>query len=200
MHFDINFYFDGKIKEQDTIISLPGRVVQRKGFIEALEALSKIKKKRNCKLIITGMARPYDKRFANQILKLAKKLGIQKNLLIPSKLILRRHLPLILKRSNIVITPSYYEGLGLTAIEALAVGRPLILTNVPGLNEIGVHEKNCLMIPPQNSDALGHAILKLLNNKPLAEYLAKNGTKSIKIFNNKKFTHKLEKVYKNLIR
>jgi len=196
---ELDNYFDDSIQLTDTIIALPGRITERKGIIEALYAIKEVNLYQHVKLLLTGMSDPYSKNFANIIRKTANDLQITNNILIPNKNIPRKLMPIVYKRSNIVITPSYYEGLGFTAIEALAAGRPLICTDVPGLNEVGINRKNCLMIPPRNSKKLAKTIVRLLNDDVLTQKISDNGPKSIKKFDMKKFVYFVEKTYVTFI-
>jgi starch synthase len=67
-----------------------------------------------------------------------------------------------LNRADIVVVPSYSEGQGLVAIEAMASGKPLVASNVGGLAEVIVNGETGILIPPKNSGALADAILTLL--------------------------------------
>ena len=106
---------------------------------------------------------------------------------------------LLYKVASVVIVPSYYEGLGFTAIEALAARRPTVMANVSGLDEVGKHEYNCLMIPPKNEKELAYAILRLLKEPLLAEKIVRNAKESIVKFDMDVFVDNLECKYVRLI-
>lgn len=197
---DLGIYFGKKLKPSDVLITLPGRIVPRKGMLEAIQALAVVNEARPSKLLLTGMAESYSTEFSQAVLHEATKLGIKEKILIPNRIIPRNHLPAIYKRSDIVITPSYYEGLCFTAIEALVAARPLVATSVPGLNEVVKDGENCLLVPPRNSQRLAESILKLLNNKNLASRLALAGPESVKKFDIKNFVDFLEATYAPLVR
>lgn len=197
---DLGIYFGKKLKPNDILITLPGRITPRKGILEAIQALSIVNKAVPSKLLLTGLVEAYDKEFSSLIKAEVNKLGLKERLLVPYKFIPRNHLPAVYKRSDIVIAPSYYEGLGLAAIEALVAARPLITTSVPGLNEIARDGKNSLMVPPRDSSSLAKAILRLLKDKKLARQLAKAGPSSVKKFDIGLFVGFLEKSYNNLLR
>lgn len=191
-------YFDGKLADKDYVILLPGRIVERKGVIEAIRALAIIREQYPAKLLLTGMALPFDSTFGGQVQDLAKELGVWGAILCPNKVIPRMELAALYKRADIVITPSYYEGLGLTAIEALKMGRPLVVTDAPGINEIAIHEKNALVIQSKDHVALAHAILRLRNDDELRTRLMQAGPASSEKFSNKIYAEQLEKMYKEL--
>lgn len=69
--------------------------------------------------------------------------------------------------SNIVVLPSYREGLPKALLEGAAVGRALVATDVPGCREVVVHGKNGLLVPPRNAYALADALQHLATRPKL---------------------------------
>lgn len=75
------------------------------------------------------------------------------------------------RASDLFISTSLYEGFGLPPLEAMACGVPVILTDSGGIREYAVNGKNCILIPPEDVDALINAVLMLMPNKKLKESL-----------------------------
>jgi len=73
----------------------------------------------------------------------------------------------ILSASHIVCLPSYREGLPKSLIEALAAGRAVVATNVPGCREVVINEHNGLLVEPRNPQALAIALQRLIADKDL---------------------------------
>ena len=71
--------------------------------------------------------------------------------------------------SEIFILPSYIEGLSLSLIDATMLGKAIITTNIDGNPEVVEDQRNGLLIPAKDSDALAQAIEKLLSNPKLVE-------------------------------
>jgi Glycosyltransferase len=69
-------------------------------------------------------------------------------------------LPDIYRSHHILVMPSRWETLGLTAIEAQACGLPVIGTKVPGLKDVIVDGLTCELIPPEDPLSLANSILK----------------------------------------
>ncbi|MCG8379011.1 MAG: glycosyltransferase [Proteobacteria bacterium] len=74
-------------------------------------------------------------------------------------------MPKTLSTASIVCLPSYREGLPKILLEAAAVGRPLIATDVPGCREIVRHGKNGLLVGLKDVDSLYRAIKELISNR-----------------------------------
>jgi glycosyltransferase involved in cell wall biosynthesis len=66
------------------------------------------------------------------------------------------------------------EGFGRVAAEAMAVGVPVVASNAGGLSEIIEDKKTGLLVPPQNSEALYRAILKIAGDEDLQRLLVCN--------------------------
>jgi hypothetical protein len=67
-----------------------------------------------------------------------------------------------------VVVPSRREGLGLVAVEALALGRPVIASHVGGLSQV-VTAGTGMLVPPEEPAALAHALPSLPLPSPPAD-------------------------------
>lgn len=78
-------------------------------------------------------------------------------------------------QASVVCLPSYREGLPRALIEAAACGRAIVTTDVPGCRAAVIHERNGLLVAPQDAFALAHAIRRLVEDAPLRERMGRNG-------------------------
>lgn len=72
-------------------------------------------------------------------------------------------------RASVCVLPSYSEGLPRTVLEALAMGRPVITTDVPGCRETVTQDVNGCLIPARNVSALVAAMERYLTEPGLME-------------------------------
>ena len=80
-------------------------------------------------------------------------------------------MPTLLAEADIVVLPSYREGLPKSLIEAAACARPLITTDVPGCREVVTHGVDGLLVPVRDGEALARAIARLQDAPALARRL-----------------------------
>lgn len=73
-----------------------------------------------------------------------------------------------------VAMPSHHEAFGLSAVEAMSCGKPLVASAVGGLTEIIESGKSGVLVPPQDAEAFAEAILKILQSPELARQLGEN--------------------------
>ena len=101
-----------------------------------------------------------------------------------------------LNKSKILILPSKKEGFGLTLIEAMKCGTPVIGRNIQGIKEIIQNNKNGLIFKDQKT--LQKQIKKLQKNQKLWKKLSINGKKHSQKLKWEKTANKTTKIYKNL--
>ena len=68
---------------------------------------------------------------------------------------------------SVYVLPSYREGTPRTVLEAMAMGRPIITTDVPGCRETVQHGLNGFLVPMRDSQSLAQAMLKFIESKAL---------------------------------
>ncbi len=77
-------------------------------------------------------------------------------------------------------TPTRYEGFGLTVLEAMAAGAPVVAADVPAVNEIVRHGEDGLLFRAGDAGALAEATLNLLGDAPLAARLREAGRRALR--------------------
>ena len=149
------------ISPDKKIILCIGRLHPRKGFQYVIVAMPRIlKEDANTILVIMGDG-PYKK-----VLEvLAKKLGVKRNILFTGY-VDEQTKKEALADTDIVIIPSLTEPFGLVALEAIVMGKPIIVSNVNGLREI-VEPLKEILIDPRNTNEIASKVRVLLRDAKL---------------------------------
>jgi glycosyltransferase involved in cell wall biosynthesis len=87
----------------------------------------------------------------------------------------RDDVPAVTAALDVAVLPSYREAQGLTILEAMALSRPVVASNVGGIPEMVEDGVTGLLVPPHDPEALAAAIVRLLTDHPLADMLARAG-------------------------
>jgi glycosyltransferase involved in cell wall biosynthesis len=87
----------------------------------------------------------------------------------------RDDVPAVTAALDVAVLPSYREAQGLSILEALALSRPVVASNVGGIPEMITDGLNGLLVPPHDPDALAAAIVRLLGDHPFADTLGRAG-------------------------
>ena len=113
----------------------------------------------------------------------------------------REDIPQVLAGSDLVVDASY-AGLGLTGSlrEALAVETPVIGTRLEGVPELIADGETGLLVPPRNPEALGQAILRMVENPARAKAMARAGRKRVEAaFSTVEKVLRTEALYRRLL-
>ena len=82
----------------------------------------------------------------------------------------------IVAKADIVVLPSYYrEGVPRTLLEASAMGKPIITTDTPGCRDVVEQEKNGILVPVKDPQALASAMIRLIENPAMRLSMGKAG-------------------------
>ena len=85
----------------------------------------------------------------------------------------RRDMAELMAVSDLVVLPSWYEGLPLSLLEAMAAGVPIVTTRIGGIDELVRDGEHGLLVEPRAPAALAAAIKRVLDSPALAASLAR---------------------------
>lgn len=165
--FDANFRLRKRseigVPEDAIVIGIVGRLVREKGHFELYEAMRDIMASHaNVWLIIIGSEEP--EKMDRISTATFKAYGISNR----TKYLGERYdIPELLACCDIYTLPSWREGFPRSAIEAAAMGLPIVATNIRGCRQVVEDGVNGLLVPLKNSGALASAIKKLITDKEL---------------------------------
>jgi glycosyltransferase involved in cell wall biosynthesis len=87
----------------------------------------------------------------------------------------RPDLPEILAASDVFVFPSLWEGLGGSLLEAMALGLPVVASDLEPVREVVEDGRCAILVPPRDPAALASSITKLLEDDRLGEELGRQG-------------------------
>lgn len=112
----------------------------------------------------------------------------------------RQDVPSVLHAVDIYCLPSLWEGFPIGVLEAMAMGKAVIASDVDGTREAIVHEQTGLLVPAHNRELLAKALIRLATDETLRTTLQKNAHISVrKNFDVRDMTNKIETVYQQML-
>jgi glycosyltransferase involved in cell wall biosynthesis len=102
----------------------------------------------------------------------AAALGVSRSVVFTGR---RDDVPAVTAALDVAVLPSYREAQGLTILEAMALSRPVVASNVGGIPEMIEDGVTGLLVPPHDAGALAAAIVRLLTDHPFADTIARAG-------------------------
>jgi phosphatidylinositol alpha-mannosyltransferase len=148
-----------------------GRLEKRKGFDYLLEAYRLIKPEMpDCRLIQVGpgvrLRKQYEKRVKQYKIPDVNFMGY----------VAYEELPAFYKIADVACFPATgWESQGLVLLEAMAVGKPVIASNIEGYTTVLTDGVEGIAVPPRNAEKLAEAILKLIKDKKLRQEMGARG-------------------------
>jgi glycosyltransferase involved in cell wall biosynthesis len=102
--------------------------------------------------------------------------------------------------ADIFVLPSLWEGFGLSIIEAMALSKPVVASNVGGIPEVVVDGITGILTDPKNEASLEEAILKLLKDAALREKMGVSGNMRVReYFTAEIMSRKYQRLYKTIL-
>jgi glycosyltransferase involved in cell wall biosynthesis len=90
-----------------------------------------------------------------------------------------RQLPQWYRQASVFVMPSYYETFGISVLEAMAFGLPVVATSAGGLPEVVEDGVTGILVPPGDPRALSEAITELLRDSRLRRRLGEAGRERV---------------------
>lgn len=168
------FRFEAPADRAPLVLGI-GRLVEKKGFeflIRAFEGLSRDCPDARCEIIGAGVLEP-------GLIALIESLGLEQKVRLlgpqPQQEVRRK-----MREASVVAAPCVVaedgdmDGLPTVLLEAMAIGTPVVSTDVTGIPEILTHEDTGLMVPQCDPSSLSNACVQLLQDRELRLKLAEN--------------------------
>ena len=88
----------------------------------------------------------------------------------------------IYQGAHTYLLTSNYEGYGRTVVEAMAMGLPVIMTDVGLAGGVLIHEESGLVVPVSDKNALSRAMIRVIEDTSLREHLGQTGRDTVRSF------------------
>jgi len=180
------------------IIGIVGRLVKEKGYLDLFQALRKVLERfPKTLLLIVGFLEP-EKKDALDPNVIVKNYGIEKNVIFLGE---QTKVVELYALMDIFVLPSHREGLGLAILEASAMEKPVIVTNIRGCREVIDNGKTGILVPVKNPEKLSEAIICLLENPEKAKEMGIRGReKVLREFDERLIFSRIKIEYQRLIK
>ena len=177
------------IPEDAFVLTSVGRLDENKNHKVVIKALALLNNK-NIYYVIAGKGSLDD-----FLLKLTKDCGVFSQVRF---LGYRKDVEQIYKASNISVFPSIREGLGLAAVEGMASGLPIIVSDNRGSRSYAIDNENALVCKYNDNRAFATAIDKLYNDKELCAKMGQINKEKAKQYEVKEINKKMHELYGSL--
>ncbi len=129
--------------------------------------------------------------------ELAKELGVTNKLEMPGG-IAKPDVSQWLNRGDIFLNTTNVDNTPVSVLEAMACGLCVVTTNVGGIPYLITHEKDALMVPPNDPEAMTNAVRRVMTEPALAETLSLAGRRKAEQFDWSVIMPEWEKVFRSI--
>jgi phosphatidylinositol alpha-mannosyltransferase len=156
----ISEFCDGKLN-----IVFVGRLEKQKGVDYLIRAYRRVRQEiSNARLIIIGPGTRLRGKYEKEVLRS----GLKDVIFVGGRS--QSELPPYYKAADVFCAPATgLESFGIVLLEAMAVGKPIVATNIEGYNGVLTHGMEGLLVPPKNEKMLAQALVSLLTNESLRQ-------------------------------
>lgn len=166
-HTPANFDVRKKYPQFSFIIMIASRLEKEKNIVLAVEAIKElVHSYPKIGLVIVG-----DGKEKNKLKQLVAKYGLDKNVIFEGW---QNDLISYYKTANVFLSTSLYEGYGLTVIEALACGCPVVSADVGIANEMIIDGENGFVCPVNDKNCFTRKIQEIIETSSLKERFSVN--------------------------
>jgi len=159
-----------KLSSKEILIGFVGQLDERKGIDTLVKAYSRLTENiQDTVLYIVGEG-ALEKRLKDMAGKCRGKIVFAGY---------REDVKNVMGAIDMLVLPSLWEGFGFVLIEAMSAEKPVITTTASNMPEIVTHEKDGLLIPPSDTDALTGALRLLIQNPGLRVKMGREGRKKV---------------------
>ncbi len=160
-----------KISSEIPVIGYVGRLMPEKDLTTWLRAASMVAKQfpKAC-FVLVGEGR--DETTLQELKDLATSLDIADRVIFPGY---RRNLQPVYASFNLFVLSSLREGLPNSILEAMALGLPVVTTDVAGAKELVAHGKTGFVVPQGDPERMAQAMLDILSNEDTRKLMGKAG-------------------------
>ncbi len=184
-------FYDVKIFPKDHIVSFVGRITIQKGplyFVEAAKIVSEYVP--NVKFLVTGSGD-----MLPAMINRVAELGLSDKVIFTGFL-RGKELDKIYAMSDVYVMPSVSEPFGITPLEAIANGTPVIISKQSGVSEV---LNNCLKVDYWDVNKMANYIISILKYQELRETLKTHAFLEITNINWDRAAEKLNKIYEEVL-
>lgn len=176
----------------EKIVTVVASLTPHKNHAVVLKAFKIVRSEfRSAQLWIVG-----DGPLRSELEETARALGLGGSVVFKG---IRNDISTLIAQSDVVVLPSTREGLSLAVMEAMAVGRPVVVSNIGGLPELVFHGLNGFLVDAYRADEFSYHISLLLRNPSLAAAMGLQGRNMFEgKFDVKIMVRKYEELYLEL--
>lgn len=165
--------------EQAVVIGIVARIHPNKGQLEFLKVAAELSQShKNCRFLIVGNAPPGYEDYQREMTRFIADQGLERIVVVTQAPI--DQIPAVMASIDILVAPSYTEGLSFSLLEAMAMEKPTVATQVGGNSQFIPNGEAALLVSRGDWHALGRMVETLIDNPERRKQLGRQARQHVK--------------------
>ena len=183
------------VGENDKMILFTGRLTFVKGIDTLVRAMGKVAaQQKNTKLVVLGRGE-----MDNELKLLAAQMGVKDKVIMVDKWVDEKERLLLYASCDAMCSPSRYEPFGIVPLEAMSMGKPVVV-GVGGMRESVIDGEQGFFCDPNNPEDIANKLLQILKDDKLARQMGRKARDRVeKVFTWKRIAKQTIELYETII-
>ena len=179
------------IPEGNLVVGTVGRLTPVKGHRYLIEAAGKLVDVRpDTTFVFLG-----DGELSDELKNMVSRLGIGENVKFPGW---RPDMAEVMSIFDIFVLPSLNEGMGRVLVEAMALGKPIVASDIGGIPDLVVQGENGYLVPVSDVETLAARIRELLDDFGKRGKMGNTGQGYVAKYSSEEMVKKIDRLYREL--
>jgi len=179
------------IPEDSLVVGTAGRLTPVKGpeyLIQAAKEITAVRQ--DVSFVFLG-----DGEIRNQLEAMVEQLGLKENVKF---LGWRQDVAEVMSIFDIFVLPSLNEGMGRVLVEAMALGKPIVASDIGGIPDLVVQGENGYLVPVGDVETLAVRTRELLDDSGKREEMGNTGRRYVAKYSSEEMVEKIDRLYREL--
>lgn len=194
-----------KVNDSYPLLGVVGQISPWKGLVDVIRAMPKVLSSfPEARLLVVGepkfdtVSARYDNvAYLKELKSLVGELNLKKEVIFTGE---RSDIPEVMKAIDLLILASWEEPFGRTLIEAMAMEKPVISTNLGGPIEIVEDGVTGVLVPPKNPKMIAQAVVQLALKSKKSKEMGRRGRKEVEQrFNTDAYVTRMFAIYEKIL-
>lgn len=194
-----------KVNGSYPLLGVVGQISPWKGLVDVIRAIPKVLSSfPEARLLVVGepkfdaVSARYDNvAYFRELKSVVEKLNLEKEVIFTGE---RSDIPEVMKAIDLLVLASWEEPFGRALIEAMAMEKPVISTNVGGPTEIVEDGVTGVLLPPKNPQVIARTVIEVASDRKKSEEMGRRGRAEVqRRFNTDTYVTKMFAIYKKIL-
>ncbi len=186
------------VQLEEFVVGIIGSLAPRKGHTLFVEMARRVARDSpHARFLVVGVEKKAAEGFEEQVRSFVRDHGLEQ---VVRFLGWRNDIPAVMNALDLLVMPSFNEGLPLVIFEAMAAGKPVVATRIAGNPEAMAEDVTGLLVGPGDPDALTNAVRWMIEHPEKAREMGAAGRDRVRtVFSPERMAAEYERLFEEVV-